>query len=243
MQADSRTIHALGGYALTAITAVTAQNTRGIFAWKAVPPALIAAQISAVMNDFPVAALKTGLLPGVPAARAVARALAGGRKLPLVIDPVIASSSGTRFLSTAGVRELKSGLFPWAALVTPNWPEAEALTGRRVRSREEVEAAADHLLQTGCRAVLIKGGHAPGRICPDYLAMANGGRRWYEDPRVATRNKHGTGCVLSAAIAIGLARGEIIEAAVAAARQFLRQSLLAGKAVRWGKGSGPAFPG
>ena len=239
VQADARAIHGLGGYALTAITALTAQNTRGVEAWEPVSPAFLSAQIAAVLRDFPVRAAKTGLLPGPAAIRAVARALARQRRVAVVVDPVIGSTSGTLFLSPAGVRTLKQVLLPRADLVTPNWPEAARLSGLPVTNRAEVPAAAAAILRTGCRAVLIKGGHAPGPICPDYLAMANGTKRWFTGPRIATRNTHGTGCVLSAAIATGLAQGKSLPAAIGAARKFLAQGLRAGRKIPWG-GRGPA---
>ncbi|MDE3084238.1 MAG: bifunctional hydroxymethylpyrimidine kinase/phosphomethylpyrimidine kinase, partial [Verrucomicrobiota bacterium] len=213
VQADARTIQALGGYALTAITAVTAQNLRGVVAWRAVPAALITAQINAVLKDFPVAAIKTGLLPGEAAVRAVAKALARYPKIPLVIDPLIASTSGARFLDAAGVRALKRDLLPRATLITPNWPEAEALTDRRVRNFAEAEEAAKSIAENyGC-AVLVKGGHAPGKVCRDCLVTKDGRTRWFESRRIKTRNTHGTGCVLSAAITMHLAQGETIETA------------------------------
>ena len=240
VQADARTIHALGGYALTAITAVTAQNTHGILAWRAVPPALIAAQIAAVANDFPIAAIKTGLLSGPAAVKTVAASLPRG--MPLIVDPVIGSTSGTRFLTKAGLRALQRHLLPRATLVTPNWPEAATLTGLGVRTFSEVEIAANALLKTGCHAVLLKGGHAPGRKCRDYLVTAKGESRWFENPRVATRNDHGTGCVLSAAIAVLLAQGCTLEEAVNEARAFLHKSLTKNLGLRLGRGAGPAFP-
>jgi hydroxymethylpyrimidine/phosphomethylpyrimidine kinase len=243
IQADARTIHALGGYALTAITAITAQNTRGVTAWRAVPSALIAAQIDAVRNDFPVAAMKTGLLPGAAAVRAVAATLAKFPRLPLVVDPVIGSTSGTRFLSTAGLKALRSELFPLATLVTPNWPEAEALAGTRVRTHAQAETAAKKLAaEHGC-AILIKGGHALGDICRDCLVTADGKILWFEAPRVSTHNTHGTGCVLSAAIATELAKGKKIDAAVKSAVDFLRRSLVAGRTLQFGSSAGPAFAG
>lgn len=243
IQADARTIQALGGYATTAITAVTAQNTKGVLAWRAVPPRLIAAQIDSVLDDFPVAAIKTGLLPGAAAARAMAKALARHPRVPLVVDPVIASTSGSRFLSAAGVKALKKELFSRATLVTPNWPEAAELSGRRVGTDAEAEAAARHLADKfGC-AVLVKGGHAPGGRCRDCLVTAAGRVRWFSGRRIQTRNTHGTGCVLSAAIALGLARGDTIEVAVATARRFLSRSLAAGRRMRLVRGNGPAFAG
>jgi hydroxymethylpyrimidine/phosphomethylpyrimidine kinase len=243
IQADARTIHALGGYACTAIAAVTAQNTRGVPAWRPVAPALIAAQVSAVLEDLPVAAIKTGLLPGPAAIRAVAAVLRKHPRIPLVIDPVIGSTSGTRFLSAAGVRVLAAELLPRATLVTPNWPEAGVLAGRRIASMADVEPVGRELVaRLGC-AVLLKGGHAPGRMCRDCLVTIDGKVHWFESPRLATRNTHGTGCVLSAAIAAGLARGLKLAPAVKQAHAFLQRALRAGRAQDWGAGRGPAFAG
>lgn len=240
VQADARTIHALGGFACMAITAVTAQNTRGIVAWRAVAPELIAAQIEAVLDDLPVRAVKTGLLPGAAAVRAVVSALKKYPRVPLVVDPVIGSTSGTRFLPAAGVRVLREELLPRATLVTPNWPEAAELAGGPVRSFEEVETAARVLAaECGC-AVLLKGGHAPGAKCRDCLVTRDGRVRWFTGARVRTRNTHGTGCVLASAIATRLSLGDEIEHAVVRARAFLRQSLRAGRMTRWA-GAGPAF--
>ena len=242
MQADARTIRALGCHALTAITAVTAQNTRSVTAWEAVSPDLIAKQIEAVLEDFSVGAVKTGLLPGVPAIRAVVRVLKHHPRLPLVVDPVIGSTSGTQFLSPAGIGALRRLILPRADLVTPNWPEAAQMSGLPVRSAQEAEAAAVKILETGCGAVLVKGGHGGGAICRDILVMRNGRVRRWGGSRIATRNTHGTGCVLSSAIAIGLAQGQTLETAVKGARRLLRRGLKAGGSLRWGKGSGPAFP-
>src|SRR5580658_9787955 len=158
VQADARTIHALGGYASAAITAVTAQNGRGVAAWRAMPARLVARQMEAVFAGCEVAAVKTGLLTGAGVVRAVAAALAWRPDAPLVIDPLIASTSGTRFLSRAGVAALRLELLPRAALVTPNWAEAAELSGLPVRTRAEAERAARSLLRAGCRAVLVKGG-------------------------------------------------------------------------------------
>ncbi|HTJ78241.1 MAG TPA: bifunctional hydroxymethylpyrimidine kinase/phosphomethylpyrimidine kinase [Rariglobus sp.] len=243
LQADSRTIHALGGYALTAVTTVTAQNSRTVTAWLPVSPYLLSAQITTAAEDFPIRAIKTGLLPGTAAVRAVATALAALPDIPLVIDPVIGSTSGTRFLSDTGLRALKNDLLPHAALVTPNWPEAALLTGLPVTTFSEAETAARHLLETGCSAVLVKGGHAPGRTCRDILVTADGTVRRFEGPRIATRNTHGTGCVLSAAIATGLAHSQPLATAITRARAFLQHSLATHRKLTLGGGVGPAFPG
>jgi hydroxymethylpyrimidine/phosphomethylpyrimidine kinase len=240
VQADARTIRALGGHALTAITAITAQNTRGVRAWRPVALDLLAAQIAAVCDDFPVAAIKTGLLPGAAAIDVVAGAAARHDGVPLVIDPVIGSTTGTRFLPAAALRRLKTQLLPRARLVTPNWPELAALTGRAVRTFDDAAAAAAALAaECGC-AVLAKGGHAPGAQCADCLVTPAGEVRWFRSPRIATRNTHGTGCVLSAAIATRLARGDALTTAVTRARTFLLRALRAGRTSRWG-GAGPAL--
>ena len=243
VQADARTIHALGGYAAMAITAITAQNSLGVAAWRPVPVDMLAAQIEAVVGDYKVAAIKTGLLPGAAAVRAIVAALKIRPTLPLVVDPVLGSTSGTRFLTEAGVRALKKELLPRAALVTPNWPEAESLSGLPVRSFAEAEAAAREILKTGCGAVLVKGGHAPGAKCRDCLATADGRLRWFESPRIATKNAHGTGCVLSAALATELGRGAPMVKAVQHARRFLLNALRGGRKLRLGQGRGPAFAG
>ncbi len=243
VQADARTIHALGGYALTAITAITAQNTRGVQRWAPVASGLLAAQLGSVLDDFPVAAVKTGLLTGPAAIRAVVEALARHPGIPLVVDPVLGSTTGTRFLSDAGVRTLRRGLLPRATLVTPNWPEVALLTGRPVRTWAEAEQAGRELLAQCGGAVLVKGGHGPGPACRDCLLLSNGTVRWFSRRRIATRNTHGTGCVLSAAIATGLAHGWNLEEAVCRACEFLQQALLSGKRVRRGAGAGAAFPG
>jgi hydroxymethylpyrimidine/phosphomethylpyrimidine kinase len=243
IQADARTIQALGGYALTVITAVTAQNGRGVTAWKPVAPALIAAQLEAVLVGYPVSAIKTGLLPGTAAIRAIAAVLRRHPRLPLVVDPVIGSTSGTRFLPAGAWRELWSSLLPLATLLTPNRPEAEALTGRQLRSDAEVEAAARELAAAAGCAVLIKGGHTLGRSCRDCLATPAGRVRWFQGPRVATRNTHGTGCVLSAAIACELAQGQKLGTAIPRARAFLLRSLQRNRRTQWGVGAGPALAG
>lgn len=245
IQADSRTIHALGGFAATAITAVTAQSTRGVVAWSPMQPRLLAQQVTAVCEDLPVAAIKTGLLAGPAAVRAVATALKKYSRLPLVVDPVIGSTSGTRFLSPTGLRALRDELLPRATLITPNWPEAAALTGLAVTNRTQVETAGRALLKMlkGGGAVLVKGGHGDGSICEDVLLLPNGEARVYAHSRIESANTHGTGCVLSAAIAARLAWGDDLPTAVQVAIAFLQKALRHGRATQWGRGRGPAFVG
>ena len=243
IQSDLRTIRAIGGHGLTAVTAVTAQDTERVIAWRPVADALIAAQIRSALGGYPVAAVKTGLLPGPGAVRVTALALSRGPSIPLVVDPVLSSSGGTRFISRAGVRELRARLFPLASLVTPNWPEAAELTGLAVRTHAQAERAA-HALASECRRpVLVKGGHSTGKTCRDCLATPDGATVWLEVPRVATRNRHGTGCVLSAAIASWLGRGADLVGAIRLAQSFLQRALVRGRGLDWGAGRGPAFYG
>lgn len=243
VQADARTIHALGGFALTALTAVTAQNTCGIRAWAPVAPRLVRAQIEAVTGDFAVAAVKTGLLPGAAAIRAVAQTLARHPTVPLVVDPVLGATRGPRFLSPAALAALRAHLLPRATIVTPNWSEAAALSGRTLATFADAAAAGRALAADWGCAVLVKGGHGPGNICRDCLVLPDGGTRWFSAPRLATPNTHGTGCVLSAALATALARGAPLGRAVALAHAFLQRQLRQGRRRRWGAGAGPAFAG
>jgi hydroxymethylpyrimidine/phosphomethylpyrimidine kinase len=243
IQSDLRTIRAIGGHGLTAVTAVTAQDTQRISAWSPVADSVIAAQIRSALGGFPVAAVKTGLLPGPGAVRAVALALSRGPSIPLVVDPVLSSSSGTRFISREGVRVLRERLFPLASRLTPNWTEAAELSGIPVGTHAQAERAA-HLLADECRRpVLVKGGHARGKVCRDCLAKPDGTTVWLEAPRVTTRNVHGTGCVLSAAIASWLGRGADLVGAVRLAQSFLQRALVRGRGLDWGPGRGPAFYG
>jgi hydroxymethylpyrimidine/phosphomethylpyrimidine kinase len=243
VQSDQRTIRAIGGHALTAITAITAQDTRRVAKWGAIPDALIRAQVDSALGGYPVAAVKTGLLPGTGAIRAVSDALARYPSIPLVIDPVLSSSSGTRFLSEAGVRVLRKTLFPRAFIITPNWPEAAVLTGLPVRTHAQAEKAGARIARECGRPVLVKGGHATGTLWRDCLAMPSGDAIWYEGPRVVTENTHGTGCVLSAAIAAWLGRGASLTEAVRLAQSFLQRALVRGRGLDWGSGIGPAFYG
>lgn len=243
VQSDQRTIRAVGGHALTAVTAVTAQDTRRITRWEPVSDTLIRAQVESALAGFAVAAVKTGLLPGRGAVRAVSRILAAHPALPLVVDPVLASSSGTRFLSDAGIRALRSELFPLATVVTPNWPEASVLTGLPIRNQAQARAAAAALAAQCGRPVLLKGGHGGGRRCRDCLAMPGGSVAWFESQRINTSNTHGTGCVLSAAIASWLGRGAVLPDAVRLAESFLQRALVRGRGIDWGAGRGPAFYG
>ncbi|ODU95773.1 MAG: bifunctional hydroxymethylpyrimidine kinase/phosphomethylpyrimidine kinase [Rubrivivax sp. SCN 70-15] len=240
IQADLKTFAALGGYGMSAITAVTAQNTLGVTAIHAVPPGIVAAQIAAVVGDIGVDAVKIGMLPSAATVQAVAEALRSSNPgAPIVLDPVLLASSGDRLVAPDTVTAMLRELFPLATLVTPNLDEAALLLGRAIAGADEMESAAVDLLALGAPAVLLKGGHLQGEVVTDVLAGADGTRLAFSAPRLASRNLHGTGCTLSSAIAAGLALGRTLPDAVAQARDFLRQAIAAGADVRTGQGAGP----
>ena len=235
IEADVKTVTALGGYAMTAITALTLQNTRGVHAVRASEPAFVARQISLVLDDLGADAVKTGMLVDAAMIEAVAGALAA-RALPLVVDPVMAASSGPRLLAPDALATLKARLLPVALLVTPNIAEAEALGGRRIPDRAAMAEAARALLALGCRAVLLKGGHLEGARIVDVLASREGSET-LDYPRLESRHLHGTGCTLASAIATGLAQGLGLATAVARARAYLQEAIRT--APGFGKGAGP----
>ena len=239
IQADLKTIAALGCYGMTAITAITVQNTVGVRAIQALPAALLAQQIDAVAEDIGVDAVKIGMLHDAEVVQAVAAALRRHRFAHVVLDPVMVATSGDRLITERTAEVLIRELFPLATLVTPNLDEAGWLLGRSLGSAHELEAAAAGLLALGARAVLLKGGHLPGSELVDLLAEASGSVQRWSDPRIGTRNTHGTGCTLSSAIACQLALGQPLAAAVQAARAYVRQALAAGAQVVTGQGHGP----
>ncbi|HJU40986.1 MAG TPA: bifunctional hydroxymethylpyrimidine kinase/phosphomethylpyrimidine kinase [Tahibacter sp.] len=223
IQADLKTFHAFGVHGLSAITALTAQNTRAVTAVHTTPPAMIAAQLDALFDDFPIGAAKTGMLGDAKTIRAVVRALSR-RDLPaLVVDPVMISTSGAALLDPCAVDALRELLLPRAALVTPNLPEAQALTGRTIRRAADGDRVAADLLDAGAAAVLIKGGHRGGRTVVDRL-YANGEEFTFEHPRLP-RNGHGTGCTLAAAVTAGLVRGLDLVAACDTAIRYVHTAL------------------
>jgi len=222
IQADLKAFAAMNVHGLSAITAVTAQNLRRVTSVHVVPAREVARQIHAVFADFRIAAVKIGMLGSAANVAAVAAALRQQHARNIVLDPVLASSSGTPLLTPRGLAILRKELIPLADLLTPNLPEAAILLGRRVRDADAPAAARD-LLALGARAVLLKGGHGRGRVVRDILVDA-GGVREFAHPRLRLRAR-GTGCVLASAIAAGLAQGQSLAAAIAAAEAFLQQAL------------------
>ena len=223
IQADLKTIAAHGLHGVCAITAVTAQNTRGVTAVHMVPGRMIEAQVAAVHEDFRLGAVKIGMLGTARAVRAVARALRPLGDIPLVLDPVMIATSGARLLQPDAVRALRERLFPLASVVTPNVPEAEFLLGTRIRDARAQQRAAEALRAAGAAAVLLKGGHLPGPKVRD-LYLDGAGASTIVHARLA-RNGHGTGCTLASALACGLARGERGAAAARAAIAYVHGAL------------------
>lgn len=239
IQADVKTFSALGLYGASAITALTAQNTLGVRAVHAAPPAMVAAQIEAVFEDLDLRAVKIGMLFSAPIARIVAQTLQAQRQVPIVLDPVMIATSGAKLIEDDAVAAIVERLVPGAACVTPNLAEAAFLTQSPL-AQDEAEMAAQGraLLALGARAVLVKGGHGGGEHSVDLLVRPEGVTR-FAAPRIATKNTHGTGCTLSAAIAARLALGDPLESAVGAAKTFLSAAIAAGQHDSYGKGPGP----
>ncbi len=233
VQGDLKTFAAHRVYGVTAITAVTAQNTVAVTGVAEIDPDLVREQIRAVREDFPIAAAKTGMLGSAAIVEAVAESVAG---LPLVVDPVMVAKSGDRLLRRDAVEALRERLVPGAALLTPNLPEAEDLVGFPVRDEAAMRRAGSRLLEMGPSAVLVKGGHLPGDDVTDML-FDGSDATVFRSPRIRTRSTHGTGCALSAAIAANLAAGLGLPEAVARGREYLREAMR--RAVPLGRGHGP----
>jgi len=239
IQADLKTFAALGVFGASAITALTAQNTRGVTGIHAVPAAFVTAQIEAVFSDLAVGAVKIGMVAQAESIDAIAVALTRWAPAHIVLDPVMVATSGDRLLAADAVDALRQKLIPLATVITPNLPEAAALLDEPVAASEaEIENQGRRLLALGCRAVLIKGGHGQGADSTDYLVGAQGSLALVA-PRVATRNTHGTGCSLSSAVAAGLAKGESLEQAVRNAKSWISAAIAAADRFSVGHGHGP----
>ncbi len=243
IQADLKTFSALGGYGMSVICALTAQNTRGVQAIQDVPAGFVDQQLEAVLEDIGVDAVKLGMLQSVAIIETVARRLRSANVKTVVLDPVMVAKSGHALLRDDAVDAIRSLLIPLATVVTPNLPEAAVLTRRTVRSRADMPGAGEALLAMGAEAVLVKGGHLDDESSDDCLCRrtATGGPsiQWLRQPRIETPNTHGTGCTLSSAIAAYLAREESVEAAVGAAKAYLTRALREGSGRRIGHGHGP----
>jgi hydroxymethylpyrimidine/phosphomethylpyrimidine kinase len=235
LQADLKTFAALGVYGTSAVTAVTAQNTLGVTAVLAMPPELVEAQIEAVLSDLGADAIKIGMLANAAVARAVAATLTRHPGIPIVLDTVMVAKGGARLLEPDAVAALRQEVMPLATVVTPNIPEAEALTGLTITSVADLHRAAVALLDLGARAVIVKGGHLDGPPI-DVLATRETTLE-LTAARIDTRHTHGTGCTFSAAIAAELARGADVTAAAQAAKAYVTRAIQAAPGL--GRGHGP----
>ncbi len=241
IQADIKTVTALGGYAMTAVTALTAQNTQGVFGVVGVEPAFIQQQMRVVLDDLGADAIKTGMLHNVAAIEAVCEVLeALDPAPPLVVDPVMVAQSGDALLEADAVASIARRLAPLATVLTPNAPEASSLLGREVADVADMVQAATDLLDLGPRAVLLKGGHLEGETVTDVLVTRDG-HESFTSPRIDTTSDHGTGCTLASALATGLAQGLALVPAVARARADLREALRSAPGL--GRGHGPVNHG
>src|SRR5262245_56102558 len=237
IQADIKTVSMLDCYAATAITALTAQNTEGVFGVLPIPPEFVRRQIEVVLDDIGADAVKTGMLHDAAVIETIATVLQEREAaVPVVVDPVMVAKGGARLIDPAAVEALKQLLIARAEIVTPNLPEAEILCGTAIGNLAQMRAAGETLLALGCRAVLVKGGHLSGETVSDVLVTAGGARVW-ESPRIATRHTHGTGCTLASAIAAGLAQGHDVESAVDRARNYVQRAIAGAPGL--GRGHGP----
>ena len=232
IQADLKTFMARGVHGTSAITAVTAQNTRGVSSVHVLPAYAVRAQIEAVFADFPVAAVKTGMLASAPVIRAVARALRRHPALPVVVDPVLIATSGARLLAADALRVLIDELLPLATVLTPNLPEAAALTGTDAHDPRNLQRVIEKLMALGPRAVLLKGGHARGRTLRDRFGDADGSLEFVHVRRAG--EAHGTGCTLAAALAAELAKGRSPRRAATLAVAYVQRALARGQVLGGG---------
>ena len=224
IQADIKTVTMLGGYAATAITALTVQNTRGVSEVHPIAPKVIAAQIDAVMSDIGADAIKIGMIGDVETANTIEAALKKHSSVPVILDPVLIATSGDALASDGVAAFIRDRLAPLAALVTPNTDEASALTGIAISNRDGMIETGEKLIAMGARAALVKGGHLSGETVEDALVTPEGARI-FSNPRIDTRSTHGTGCTLASAVATGLAQGMALQAAVKRAIDYVHKAI------------------
>ena len=235
IQADIKTVTALGGYAATAITAITVQNTLGVHGVHGISPAVVEAQARAVLDDIGADAVKTGMLGDVEMVTRVA-AILDTVRVPVVVDPVMVAKGGSNLLAPSAVDAVRSLMIPQATVLTPNAPEAQALSGVAVHTTDDLRRAGERLLALGAQAVLMKGGHVAGDTVVDVL-MTRDGETTFEGERLDTRHTHGTGCTLASAVAAGLAQGMTLSEAVARAWAYVHEAMR--QAPGFGAGHGP----
>jgi hydroxymethylpyrimidine/phosphomethylpyrimidine kinase len=237
IQADIKTVTILGGYATTAITALTAQNTKGVFGIIELPTPFIKQQMELVLSDIGADVIKTGMLHSAEVIATVEQVLAAYPQIPLVVDPVMVATSGDSLLaSDDAVTALKS-LIAKATIVTPNIPEAEILSGKKIDRVIDMFLAAEKILESGVGAVLLKGGHGQSEIVSDVFMTQDGHKEIFESERINTKNTHGTGCTLASAIACGIANGKDLRDSIIAAKEYVLEAIKT--AHGFGEGAGP----
>jgi len=240
IQADIKTISALGGFAASAITAVTAQNTLGVSGIHALPCSIVAEQIEAVLSDFSVKAVKIGMINQADLVEVIASAIKKYAIENVVLDPVMVATSGDVLMQNAAVEKLKKELFPLASVITPNLHEAGVLLNKKIASIEEMKIAAKELCAYGCQSALVKGGHLGNEAMTDILYIAKDDAFYsFTAKYIRTKNLHGTGCTLSSAIATFLAFGHSLTEAVQFAKEYITAAIEAGKDKKLGKGNNP----
>ena len=238
IQADIKTISALGAYAASVITAVTVQNTRGVKAVHIVPAEIVQGQIEAVMEDLRPDALKIGMVSEPALVKIIAGCLLKYPHCPIVYDPVMVSTSGRKLMAKDAIQLIKEELFPLTSLITPNLDETEVLTGKKITTAEEMKEAARQLSEEYHTAVLVKGGHLEGNEMQDVL-FTDENAYIYKEKKIESRNLHGTGCTLSSSIATYLALGLPMDQAVGKAKSYVSKAIDAGKEIIIGHGNGP----
>lgn len=237
IQADIKAVTALGGYAMTAITALTAQNTEGVFGIHAVPPEFVRQQMMLVLDDIGADVIKTGMLLNAGIITAIADEMAArAPDVPLVIDPVMVAKGGAGLLADEAVEALRTRLLPMATLVTPNVPEAALLSGRSIETEDDMLAAGKAILALGPKAVLMKGGHMTGETANDFLVTQDACVT-ISGPRFETVHTHGTGCTLASAVATGIAQGLTLHGACERARRYVEEAIRTAPGL--GRGHGP----
>jgi hydroxymethylpyrimidine/phosphomethylpyrimidine kinase len=239
IQADLKTMSALGCFGTTAITAVTVQNTLGVSGIHLIPVAFVKAQIKAVMDDLKPSAVKIGMVPSAELAIAIAEVLAVYPKVPIVFDPVMVATSGRRLIESDTTAMFEKDLFPLAQIVTPNLDEAAILAEIEINTLGDMKAAATRIMQYGCNAVLVKGGHLKGFDLFDVYLDKHGDERIFRSTAIDTRNTHGTGCSLSSAIASFIALGYNLPKAVMQSKLYVQHAIEHGTDVKTGSGHGP----
>lgn len=238
IQADLKTFSALGCFGTSAITAVTVQNTRGVFGIHSIPPAVVSGQIKVVLEDIRPQAIKIGMVHSSTLASAIASSLREYHS-PIIFDPVMVATSGDKLIEENTIQSLKENLFPLSSLITPNLQEAQLLTGMIIQNKKDMQVAATKILQTGCRAVLIKGGHLKHKRIFDVYLDDHGKEEFYETDFIETTNTHGTGCTLSSAIASFCAQGFDLNKSIEKAKAYVHSAIDEGKNVQTGNGHGP----